>query len=475
MTALLVTSAAWGQVSVVNITSCGPQTFSSSCTIPATGSGHLLAVAWKSEGGSGTGIVISSITDNVGNSYVEASAARSTDATHNAVLDIWYAKNIAAGATTLTITTSSSGIPGGAVIWEIAGADTIAPLDVAAGTNNQPANSIPAGASVSTSAAGDIVISAVNSQNGISGIDSTSSFTSDSLVDGAGWAHLLTTATGSYGAKWDQSSAGTYSSSTVSFKAAGSYSACDLNQDGTVNIVDIELATDMGLSTTNCTAPYGQCNDAFAEVVLASAMGGACSLPVLGVAPPTVTFGNVTLGTNATQTITLTGTGNASTTVSQATVSGPPFTMTGPSLPVTLAVGQTASFVVTFTPTSAGAASGNVAFVSSALTTTLNETLSGTGIAPIAHSAALTWTPSTSSNVASYNIYRIASSSSTAPATPYPSVGSMAATTCTPTLCAYTDTAVTAGQSYWYYAAAVDTSNNVSAPSNIVQAIIPTP
>ena len=90
------------------------------------------------------------------------------------------------------------------------------------------------------------------------------------------------------------------------------------------------------------------------------------------------------------------------------------------------------------------------------------------------HSVSLTWIPSISSNVASYTIYRITSASTTAPPTPYPSLTSILATTCSSTVCTYTDAAVQAGQSYWYYAAAVDTGNNVSGPSNIVQAVIPT-
>jgi fibronectin type 3 domain-containing protein len=87
----------------------------------------------------------------------------------------------------------------------------------------------------------------------------------------------------------------------------------------------------------------------------------------------------------------------------------------------------------------------------------------------------LSWTPSTSSNVASYNIYRILSSSSTPPPTPYSSLGSILATTCSATVCTYIDIRVQAGQSYWYYATAVNTGGSESVPSNIVQAVVPTP
>ncbi|HVN03754.1 MAG TPA: hypothetical protein VMT86_05005, partial [Bryobacteraceae bacterium] len=107
--------------------------------------------------------------------------------------------------------------------------------------------------------------------------------------------------------------------------------------------------------------------------------------------------------------------------------------------------------------------------------TPLSIPLSGTGVTATSHSVTLTWTPSTSSNIATYTIYRINSSSSTAPPTPYTSLASIQASTCSGTSCTYTDTNVTAGQSYWYYTTAVNTSNSASGPSNIVQAIIPTP
>jgi len=480
MAGLLVTSPrAWAQIALEQVTSCGQQnagqTFPSTCTIPATGSGHLIVVAWKSIGGTGTGTVISSVTDNVGNSYGEAGAAKSTDSTHDAILDIWYAQNSIAGATSLTITPNPTGIMGGAVIWELSGVDTISPLDATVVLNNQAATSTPLGAAITTSSASEVIISAVNSNNAITGISSGNAFTGDSIIVWGGWAHLLTTSAGSYGAEWNESSPGTYSSSTVSFKAAGSYSACDLNQDGTVNILDVELATDMALAPANCTAPYGQCNLGFAQAVLNNAMGAGCVLPVLDVAPLSISFGNVTVGGSSTQTLTLTGSGTASSTISQATVSGTGFSINGLSLPRTLALNQTATVNVTFAPATAGSVNGSVAFTSSALDSPLSVSLSGNGVASTSHSVSLSWTPSTSTNVGSYIIYRITSSSPTAPPTPYPSLGSVLATTCSLTLCTYTDTTVQAGQGYWYYAAADGAGGTLSVPSNIVPAVIPTP
>ena len=470
---------AWGQIGLVQATTCGPGTFpGTSCTIQATGSGHLIVVGWSSA--EGTAPTIGTITDNASNTYIEAPNARAVDSSFNMV-DIWYAQNSNSGATSVTITPNPSGNGGAAVIWEFSGVATASPLDQVAVLNSQPVTSTPAGASVTTTSPVEAVVAVIAPQWWTDGLVNGNNFTQDFALNitgspyySSGWAHLITSSAGTYSAAWT-TGADVYAATTASFKAASaSYSACDLNQDGTVNILDVQVGTNMALAPTNCTAPYGQCNIALVQAVLTNAMGGPCVLPVVAVAPSSITFGNVSVGSSAAQTITLTGAGTSSTTISQATVSGAGFSISGPSIPLTLAVGQTATFTVTFTPSASGSATGSVTLVGNALNTPVTEGVSGAGVTAVSHSVSLSWTPSTTSGVASYSIYRITSSSTTAPATPYQSLASILATTCSGTLCTYTDTSVTAGTSYWYYAAAVN-GGNVSAPSNIVQAVVPTP
>ena len=466
--------SALAQISLVNVTNCGPATFPGSCTIPATGSGHLIVVGWQTTNGVNLATTISSMTDNAGNTYVEAGAARSVDTAVIDWNDIWYAKNSTAGATSVVITPSASVTSAAVVIWEFSGVDGTAPLDQTATLNSQAASATPSGAPVTITGPNEVLVSLADVATSLTGIYSGNPFVNDSTLLENGWAHYITSSTGTYFAQWNQNQAGTYGSSTASFKAAGSYSVCDLNEDGTVNILDVELGTDMALAPTNCTAPYGQCNLAFVEAVLNNAMGGACVLPVLGVAPSSISFGNVTVGSSSSaQTITLTGSGTSSATISQATVSGAGFSIGGLSLPLTLSVGQTASINVTFTPATAGSASGSIAFISNALDTPVNVPLAGNGVTSQSHSVSLSWTPSTSSDAASYNIYRITSSSPTAPPTPYPILSSVLATTCSSTACASTDTSVQAGLAYWYYTTTVDTEGNVSIPSNIVPGVVP--
>ena len=96
-----------------------------------------------------------------------------------------------------------------------------------------------------------------------------------------------------------------------------------------------------------------------------------------------------------------------------------------------------------------------------------NAVLTGTCStgATIFHSVSLSWTASTSPNVTGYNVYRGAASSG-----PFTKLTSNLVAALN-----YTDTAVQAGQTYYYVTTAVDNSNNESAYSTPAQAVIPSP
>ena len=83
----------------------------------------------------------------------------------------------------------------------------------------------------------------------------------------------------------------------------------------------------------------------------------------LGASPSSVNFGSVAVGSNGTQSITLTNSGSASVTISQATVSGTGLSISGLSTPLALGAGLSTTFSAQFTPTSAGSASGSISIV----------------------------------------------------------------------------------------------------------------
>lgn len=104
---------------------------------------------------------------------------------------------------------------------------------------------------------------------------------------------------------------------------------------------------------------------------------------LLSASPVSFDFGNVAIGSSATQSITLTNTGNQSVTVSALNMTGAAFSITpAVSLPLTLSAGQSSSFTVRFAPTASGGASGSVSAVSNATNSPANVSLAGTGTVP---------------------------------------------------------------------------------------------
>jgi hypothetical protein len=197
---------------------------------------------------------------------------------------------------------------------------------------------------------------------------------------------------------------------------------------------------------------------------LSVALSGTGATPgQLSVSPATANFGSVTVGATQNQSGSLTASG-ASVTVSSVSSSNPEFKLTGLSLPLTVAAGQSTPFTWTFAPQASGAASATVTFTSNATNPPVTAALTGTGTAAPQHTVRLSWAASTST-VAGYNVYRGTQSGG-----PYAVLNSAADASTT-----YADSTVQAGQTYYYVVTAVDGSGNESVNSNQAQAVVPTP
>ncbi|MGB3575668.1 MAG: choice-of-anchor D domain-containing protein, partial [Candidatus Sulfotelmatobacter sp.] len=92
-------------------------------------------------------------------------------------------------------------------------------------------------------------------------------------------------------------------------------------------------------------------------------------------------FGSVTAGTSKTLATTVSNTGAASVTISSVAISNQNFSLSGPSLPVTIAVGQNSTISLVFIPNAAGAFSATVSVSSNASNVSTTLSLSGTGVA----------------------------------------------------------------------------------------------
>ena len=101
----------------------------------------------------------------------------------------------------------------------------------------------------------------------------------------------------------------------------------------------------------------------------------------IAASPSSVSFGNVATGNTNSQPIQISNGGNATLTISQITMTGGGNGFsTILSTPLAIQPGKSASFNVTFTPSSTGTFSGSISLVSNAPNSPLTINLTGTGV-----------------------------------------------------------------------------------------------
>jgi Abnormal spindle-like microcephaly-assoc'd, ASPM-SPD-2-Hydin/Immunoglobulin I-set domain len=183
---------------------------------------------------------------------------------------------------------------------------------------------------------------------------------------------------------------------------------------------------------------------------------------ILNAGQTSLNFSNVSIGSSGILPVIFTNGGNSNVTILNVTISGAGYTASGVQSGQIVTPGQTATLNVTFAPAATGLIPGSVTVTSNAANSPASVALSGTGVQLVSHSVTLAWTASTST-VSGYNVYR-----STVSGGAYTKLNStlIAATT-------YTDTAVQAGQTYFYVVTSVDSSGVESAHSAEVSAIVP--
>ncbi|MGA9246845.1 MAG: choice-of-anchor D domain-containing protein [Candidatus Acidiferrales bacterium] len=179
----------------------------------------------------------------------------------------------------------------------------------------------------------------------------------------------------------------TVTQATVSgtgFSMSGATMPMNINAGGSSSFTATFAPTSAGAATGSISVVSNA-----AGSPAAIALSGTGTQGQLGASPASVNFGSIAVGSNGSQTITLTNSGTASITISQATASGTGFSISGITTPQTLGAGLTTTLSAKFAPTSAGSASGSVSIVSNAPGSPLTIALSGTATQP-----QLTATPS---------------------------------------------------------------------------------
>lgn len=200
-------------VQVANHGGVGSGTTTRSLAVSATGAGNLIAVGVMIPGSSNR--TVTSVTDNVGNTYVDASARCLHNVSGNGTVDIYYAKNSIPGATSITATISGTALIQ-MFVAEVSNIDTVSPLEGAAGNTNPGASATPTAPKIVSSRLNNFVYSLTQTNNTISG--TRPPFVTQAIAFGNAASYLLAPSGGTLGASWTQPS-DVYCASTASFKS----------------------------------------------------------------------------------------------------------------------------------------------------------------------------------------------------------------------------------------------------------------
>jgi hypothetical protein len=340
--------------------------------------------------------------------------------------------NIGVSATlTVTFAPKAAGSQTGSIV--VQGRGFTAALDVTLSANGVASGTGPSVSAVPTSASlGSVPVGSSNSQTfTVTNHGTTTVSVSSESVSGTGFS-LSGLADGA------QISAGKSSTFNVTFKPA---------KTGTVF-----GSASINFSASGKTVP----------LTVSLSGTGVTATGTLQVSPTAMNFGDVLVGQSGSLSLKVSNTGNSALTTSGGTISGSEFSMIGGLSGLTLQSGQSDTVTVVFKPAVTGSASGSVSIVAGGTTTSV--ALSGTGTTgTTSHSVDLSWSASTSSNVAGYYIERATTSGG-----PYQVLNSSK-----DTVTSYVDSTVQAGKEYFYVIVTVNTSGQESNPSAQVSATIP--
>lgn len=263
----------------------------------------------------------------------------------------------------------------------------------------------------------------------------------------------------------------------VSNGGTGTLTISQINVSGTgfaSSSLHLPIVLNAGQSTTfNLQFSPASAGPASGDAVIVSnAPGSPTTIPLSGAgiassqtlsfSTRNLSFGSVNDGSSASQSVTITNTGNSNVVISQISLAGAAYSLSGASTPVTLTPSQSLTLGVLFAPKTAGAANGVITVASNATGSPATISLAGNGMANVPHSVSLSWSESTS-GVSGYNVYRTTTSGS----------GYVRVNGAVVAAKDYVDSTVQGGTTYYYVTTAVDASGKESAYSNEAQAVVP--
>lgn len=219
--------------------------------------------------------------------------------------------------------------------------------------------------------------------------------------------------------------------------------------------------------TVTLTASEGGVSKTFALTLKPAAVTTQpVTVSTLSAGASSIAFGDVSLNTASTQSLTLSSTGSKAVVISSLAATGTGYSTSGISLPLTIEPGKSATVDVEFDPKQSGAVSGKLTIASdSSAGASTAISLSGTGVAASSsYRVSLSWIAPAESElqITGYRVYRAAKGA------PYQLLNaSLEGST------SYVDSDVESGTAYDYYVESVDSAGASSAPSSVIALSIP--
>jgi len=326
-----------GSIAFVQMNSATPQaptgTVILDYPVPQTaGNLNIVVVGWNDNTSS-----LSSVSDSRGNSYVQAGTTIVGTGLRQA---IYYAKNIAGGSNTVTISFNQAAAYVDVRLLEYSGLDATNPLDVtagAAGTSNSP----DSGAAETTSA-NELIFGAGTTKGSFNAAGAGFTACIITNPDGDIGEHNLVSSTGSYSASATLSYSSAWVMQLVTFRASG---------QGSTNPAPTVTSISPNTGTVNGGMPVTITGTGFLAGATVS-MGGTAATNVVVGSSGSITAMTPAHAAGAVNVVITNSDAKSGTLPNGYTYVGPAdFTMTASALsPTTVAVGGTATSTVSITP-----------------------------------------------------------------------------------------------------------------------------
>lgn len=186
-------------------------------SVPATGSGHLVAVGVVMYN---NGATVLGVADNTATTYVSANARAKYSSAGSGAAEIWYAAASQSGATSVVVTLTGTPTGGAAWVAEVAGIDTTNALDAIAIANSVSYNGTVTGPTIATTSPNELVFTVEQAVGAASGVAAAGVFTALSPTNGDDSAYYIAPTTGSYAAVWTVAGSGGACATSATFTAA---------------------------------------------------------------------------------------------------------------------------------------------------------------------------------------------------------------------------------------------------------------